>query len=195
MSLISSAEVKISEEVHVNERGTMQQVSESSLAKVNLGISATELIATVMRRVQLAQDAGNPRKGLQTGLQHLEQRRLINGEERQSLTRMCDLALIAVGGGKGAPAAVQRLQQMYDTMVLKTSGPTALGIAGALVQHYTSNVGAVAGEKLGQNRAAGFAGALIIGGVIGGALGGVPGVLIGIVGGAVGALTDCSGKN
>jgi hypothetical protein len=178
--------------MHVNERGTTRQVSENSLSKVNLGISATELIATVMRQVQLAQDAGSPRRGLQTGLQHLEQRRLIKGEERQSLTRMCDLAIIASGGGKGAAAAVQRLQQMYDAMVLKTSGPTALGIAGALVQHCTSNAVAVTGEKLGRNPEAGFAGAVIIGGIIGGALGGIPGVLIGVVGGAVGALTDCS---
>ena len=177
----------------MNEHGTMQ-VSVSSLAQVNLGISASELIATVMRQVQLAQAAGNPRKGLQTGLQYLEQRGLITGEERQSLTRMCDLAIISSGGGKGAAAAVSRLQQMYDAMVVKTSGPAAIGIASALVQHSTPNASAV-GEKLGQNPAAGFAGAVIIGGVIGGLLGGVPGILIGVVGGAVGALTDCSGKN
>jgi hypothetical protein len=176
----------------MNRRGTMQNGGERSPPTINVGISGSELIATVMRRVRLAQASGNPRKALQTGLQHLEQRSLISGEERQSLSRMCDFAMIASAGGKRGVAAAERLRRLHDVMVLTSSGPIAVAVAGAVLQHTTSNEGGVSTQKLGQNPAAGFLGAVIIGGVIGGLAGGPGGALIGVIGGAVGALTDCS---
>lgn len=179
----------------MNRRETMQNGGERSLPAFNVGISGGELIATMMRQVRLAQASGNPRKALRTGLQHLEQRGLIDGEERKNLSRLCDLAMIAGAGGKGGVAAAERIRRLHDVMVVTSSGPISVAVAGAVLQHTPSNVGGASTRKLGQNPAAGFLGAVIIGGVIGGLAGGPGGALIGIVGGAVGALTDCSGQD
>src|SRR5262245_23029736 len=127
------------EEMDMNERGTAQD---------GVGISGSELAVSVMRQVRAVQASGNPRKALQAGLQHLEQRHLINREERGSLTRMCDFAMIAGAGGKGGAAAVERLRRLHDTMVVTRSGPIAVAIAGAIVQHSTSSGGGSTALKL-----------------------------------------------
>jgi hypothetical protein len=150
----------------------------------------------MMRHFRRAQASGNPRKALQTGLGHLELRGLISADERRSLSRMCDFALIASAGGQRAVAAVDGLRKLHDGLVLKASSPIAVSISSAIVQHFKSNErGVTPVPRRGQNPAAGLLGAVIVGGVIGGLAGGVPGALIGVVGGAIGALTDCSGSD
>jgi hypothetical protein len=195
------AALALHEEMEMNGHGTLLNGGEGSLLSTNVAISRSELVASMMRQARLAQASGNPRRAIQTGLQHLERHGLINGGERLSLSRMCDLALIAGAGGKGQLTAVEQLRQLHDAMVVKTSGPLAVAVASAILQYSTSTEAGATSQgpsqatiaRLGQNPAAGFLGAVIIGGAIGGALGGVPGALIGVVGGAIGGLTACSG--
>jgi hypothetical protein len=183
------------EEMDMNRLETIPSGSERDLPPISVGLSASELIGTVTRQVAVAQAAGNARKALQVALQHLEQRSLIDDEERRSLTRMCDIAMIPSTAEKRTSPAADRLRRLHDDMVLKASAPTAVAIAGAILQHATANEAQGSAQRLGQNPAAGFIGAVLIGGIIGGLAGGPGGALIGVVGGAVGALTDCSGSD
>lgn len=187
----------------MNLQGTVLNSDARSLPTTTIAISSSEVIASVLRQAQVAQASGNPRKAIQVGLQHLARNGLISGEELRTLSRMCDLAMIVGAGGKGRLAAVEQLRQLHDALVVKSSGPVAVSVAGAIVQRFASNdagattqpLSRAATARLGRNPAAGFVGALIVGGVIGGLIGGVPGIAVGIVGGAVGALTDCSGSD
>jgi hypothetical protein len=174
----------------MNRAGTLQS-GETSLTAINVGTSGSDLIATVNRQARLALASGNPRKAVQVGLQHLEQRGLISRAEHQSLSRMCDAALVGSAGGKRGLAAAERIGRLHDALVLKSSSPIAVSIAGAILQHYTAADGGFIAQR-GQNPAAGFLGAVVAGGLLGGLLGGGAGAVIGVVAGAVGALTDCS---